>query len=104
MQFKFNVLPTKQQDGGAIGFLFVPTDMQVIVGDKSTLSDGTEIVSVQTTLRQIIEGGYIEQVRDQQLPITILQAINGWDAMLMQPAIDNIKLNEILAQFNLKIS
>ncbi len=101
MEFNYKVQATKQQSAGVTGFLFNPESIKIIVGDKATLPDNTAVVNIQTVLRQNIEGGYTEQARMQQLPVSVLAAIDGFDVNAMAPTINATQLNAILAQFNL---
>lgn len=99
--FHFNVKPTKVLEAGTIAFAFKPGEIDINVGEKQTLEDGIEVVTVLTRLRQTIDGGYIEQVREQKLPVSILAAISGFDTQAMQPTVNPAALNQILLPFNL---
>ncbi|MES1181485.1 MAG: hypothetical protein ABUL44_01695, partial [Flavobacterium sp.] len=72
--------------------------IKIIVGDKNEAGD---MVNIQTILRQVIDGGYMEQARVQLLPVSVLAAIDGFDVNTMLPTINATQLNTILAQFNL---
>ena len=99
--FHFNVRPTKVLEAGTIAFAFIPETIDISTGEKETLDDGSEVVAVLTKLRQTIAGGYIEQVREQKLPVSILSTIDGFDVQAMQPTVNPQTLNQVLAPFNL---
>lgn len=100
MQFNYDIKATKKQVD-TIGFLFEPETIKIEVGNKN---DAGDLVSITTTLRQTIDGGYIQQVREQWLPVSILAAIDGFDVNTMQPAINPAALTQILAGFNLALT
>lgn len=101
--FHFNIKPTKVLEAGTVAFAFIPEIIDISIGEKQTLEDGIEVLSVTSTLRQNIEGGYTVQVREQKLPVTILSAINGFDVQAMQPTVNPAALNQILSPFNLEV-
>lgn len=99
MQFNYSIKATKTQIN-TIGFLFEPTTIQITIGEND---ERGENVNITTELRQIIDGGYIVQVRNQLLPVSILNAINGFDIVKRTPAISTEALSQILSTFNLAL-
>ena len=100
MNFQFKVRPTKD-------FLFQPTDLQIFVGEGAesrVTQDGQEMVRIQSMLTQHIENGTLTETKDHLFPVSVLAAINGFDAEEMKPTINHAVLVQILTPFNLELT
>lgn len=99
MNFKFNIIPTKD-------IPFIPTDLQIYVGSKETIDVNgvpTDVVNVQTVLTQNITGGTLTEDKQHKFPVAFMDVIDHLDAN-KKPAINTAVLDQILKDFGLKLA
>lgn len=111
MNFSYQVKPTKQLTETDKGFLFNPSQLEVFVENKETLTDTegntTEVVNLHTILTEFMEDGTgtVKQDRMIKLPLALVANLfNGFDPFTMTPKIAIPALEVILRGYLLELS
>ena len=77
---------------------FSPTELIITILEKTE-----ESVFVETVLTQITSTGSIVETSRREFPLSALSVLAGYDTELMQPTVDPIGINQLLANFGLKL-
>lgn len=110
MNFKYNVTSTTQITADQTGFIFMPSELEVIVENKEMLIDGNgnpyEVVNLHTILTEYMADGTgtVKQERMIKMPMSIVNNMfAGFDAGEMKPVISIPALQSILFSYKLAL-
>lgn len=77
---------------------FSPTELIITILENTETS-----VFVETVLTELTSVGSIVETSRREFPLSALSVLNGYDTELMQPTVDPIGINQLLANFGLKL-
>lgn len=110
MNFQYQVKPTRLVTETEKGFLFNPTQLEVFVENKETITplegDPFEVVNLHTVLTEFMADGTgtVKQDRMIKLPLTLVANLfNGFDPFTMTPTIAIPALEVILRGYFLEL-
>lgn len=91
MEIKLNVEVTTER-------LFNPTELVIVIGSRDE-----QFVYVTTIITEYTSKGTIVETSKNKFPLSALSVLNGYDTVLLQPTVDTIGINNLLANFGLKL-
>lgn len=91
MEIKLNVEITTER-------LFNPTELVIVIGSRDE-----QFVYVTTIITEYTSKGTIVETSKNNFPLSALSVLNGYDTVLLQPTVDTIGINNLLANFGLKL-